>query len=313
MSFLLLSDWLSICDIGGLGEPSIPATRFYTYYVDFNKGFSPILTPEFSIDDSPKTIEKYYLSAQDILINLYNLSLEIIPIEDDEVMASKKVIEWCSKHIHPYNINKIYDSIPNIDDYHKEVKDPYISPRSWYEEKAKKALELAQINLFDFLKDLRNLHELTKTYYGIFCFKDGDSKIIENLKTVLEYTSQWNKLAEKILRDNKISKDALKNFAKSIPDVKLSVKFDEKKNSFYLGPKLDSVFDIATYALIRWIATNAPNMDDTDTKKTLFVCEACGKIGVKNGNRQKYCSSQACQNIRNARKSARNKKRKKDK
>lgn len=220
----------------------------------------------------------------------------------------KKVIEWCSKHIHPYNINKIYDSIPNIDDYYKEVKAPYISPRSWYEEKAKKALELAQINLFDFLKDLRNLYELTKTYYGLFCFKDGDSKTIENLKTVLEYTSQWNKLAEKILRDNKISKDALKNFAKSIPDVKLSVKFYEKKNSFYLGPKLDSVFDIATYALIRWIATNAPNMDDTDTKKSLFVCEACGKIGVKNGNRQKYCATKECQDIRNAR----NKRRKKD-
>ncbi|MFD3156710.1 hypothetical protein ACFIJ5_07590 [Haloimpatiens sp. FM7330] len=50
-------------------------------------------------------------------------------------------------------------------------------------------------------------------------------------------------------------------------------------------------------------------MDNTDTKKALFVCEACGKMGVKNGNRQKYCSSQSCQNIRNARKSARNKRR----
>lgn len=53
-------------------------------------------------------------------------------------------------------------------------------------------------------------------------------------------------------------------------------------------------------------------MDDTDTKKALFVCEACGKIGVKNRNRQKYCSTKDCQNIRNARKSARNKRRKKD-
>jgi hypothetical protein len=313
VSLLDLTEWISICDIGGLGEPPIPAIRFYTYYIDFNKGFSPVLTPEFTIDDSPKTLEKYYLSAQNILIRLYNLSLEIIPIEDNEVMVAKKIIKWCSDNIHPYNINKIYDSIPNIDDFHKEVKDLYISPRSWYEGKVEKALELAEINLFDFLKDLRRLHELVKTYYGIFSFQDGDSKIIEELKTVLQYESQWNRLAKKILEEKKISKDTLKKFAESIPDVQLSVKFDENKNSFYIGPKFDSIFDIATYALIRLVITNAPNMDDTDIRKTLFVCQACGKIGVKTGNRQKYCDIDSCQNVRNSRKTARSKKRKKDK
>jgi hypothetical protein len=88
------------------------------------------------------------------------------------------------------------------------------------------------------------------------------------------------------------------------------MKFNVETNNFYIGPDLNSVFEIATYALIRWIASNAPNMEDTDTRKTLFICEACGKIGVKTGPRQKYCGTKECQDIRNARKTSRSKKKK---
>jgi len=309
---LKLTEWLTICDIGGLGEPSIPATRFYTYYVDYNKGWSPILTPEFTIDDSPVTKENLYLSAQEILLRLYNLAIEIIALGDDEIRISEKVIKWCSDNLHPYNINKIYKSIPNMDDFRIEETDPYASPRKWYEEKIKETIELSEINLYEFLKDLNGLYELTKTYYGIFSFKSGSSQIIEDLKTILQYKSQWNKLATKIIDDKKISGESLKKFAETIPEIQFSMKFDEKNNTFYIGPDLNSVFEIATYALIRWIATNAPNMEDTDTKKTLFICEACGKIGVKSGPRRKYCATKECQGTRNARKAARSKKNVKD-
>jgi len=307
---LELNDWLTICDIGGLGEPSIPATRFYTYYVEYNKGWSPLLTPEFTIDDRPETKENYYLSAQDILLRLYNLSVEIIELEDNETKVAEKVIKWCSDNIHPYNLNEIYKAIPNIDDFYKEVTDPYASTRSWYEKKVQKIINIAEVNLNEFLKDLKDLYELTKTYYGIFCFEDGNPTAIEDLKTVLQYTSQWNKLATNIMKEKQISQESLVKFANTIPSIQFSMKFNVETNNFYIGPDLNSVFEIATYALIRWIASNAPNMEDTDTRKTLFICEACGKIGVKTGPRQKYCATKGCQDIRNARKTSRSKKKK---
>ena len=127
---------------------------------------------------------------------------------------------------------------------------------------------------------------------------------------IIEYTSQWNTLSSRIIQENKISTESLKEFAKTIPSIKFTMKFNEKTNNFYIGPELNSVFEIATYALIRWIASNAPNMEDTDTRKTLFICEACGRIGVKSGSRQKYCSTKECQDIRNARKASRSKKKK---
>lgn len=186
-----ISDWLSVYDIGGLGEPLIPAVRFYTYYLDINRGFSPVLIPEFFINDCPKTLSRYYLSAQEILIKLYNLSVDILPFIDDELLLAKKISLWCSKNIHPYNINKIYNLIPNLDDFDNEVSDSFISKRSWYENKVNKIIDMATINLLDFLRDICILHELTKTYFGISSIQGGDFKVFKEIsKIVLHFESQ---------------------------------------------------------------------------------------------------------------------------
>lgn len=278
---LNLNDWLSVFDIGGLGEASIPAVRFYTYNMEFNKGYSPILVPEISIDEMPTKLKRCSLSAQDILISLYNLAVDIFKDDFDyDVVVAKKVIKWCSENIHPYNIELIYNSIPNIDDYNKEDNESYFSPRSWYEEKVCEFKELAEINLYTFINDLKTLYEITKTYYGMICFQDDDTRMFQELQTILQFPTAWNKLSFKILEQKDISSNILKEFAESIPSVKICVKYDTVNKNFYIGPKLDSIFDIALYSLIRIIVTNAPNMEDTDTRKTLFICEACGRINV---------------------------------
>ena len=68
-----VSDWLSVCDIGGLGEAPITATRFYMYSVEYDEKTSALmLIPECEIDDPPTSVQKYYLTGQQILSNLYN-------------------------------------------------------------------------------------------------------------------------------------------------------------------------------------------------------------------------------------------------
>lgn len=83
---------------------------------------------------------------------------------------------------------------------------------------------------------MKDLYELTKTYYGIFCFEDGNSKAIKDLKTVLQYTSQWNKLATKIIKEKQISQESLVKFANTIPSIQFSMKFNVETNNFYNWP-----------------------------------------------------------------------------
>ncbi len=48
------------------------------------------------------------------------------------------------------------------------------------------------------------------------------------------------------------------------------------------------------------MATNAPNLDFGDSKTAVSICESCGKMFVKTGNRQEVCSNEECQKALNA-------------
>lgn len=306
-----VSDWLSICDIGGLGETAITATRFYMYSLEVNKGFSPLLIPECEIDEPPTTVKKYYLTGQQILVSLYNLFEEIRPIEDELLLMSRKVMGWCTYHAHPYDIVTINAMIPDVKDYN-EPTGSLVSHRTWYEQKSKEILEVAQINLMDFMNDLRDLYERTKTYYAIIEAQQGDFRQIEEIsKTVLNFESEWNRIAKRIAKNKAVTAEVLESYAKTITEMKITLRFDSKKSTYYLAPELNSVFDIANYALVRLIATNAPNLEDGDSKVAIAFCSGCGKMFVKTGNRQKFCEDETCQAIRNARKAAAYRERKK--
>lgn len=297
-------DWLAICDIGGLGEPAISATRFYTYYLEVNQGFAPLLIPECEIDDPPGEIQKYYLNGQQLLISLYNLYEDILPYEDDPVISGKRVIHWCSRHAHPYDIRKIRDSIPNMADF-AEPPDSFVSLRSWYEQKSQALRDLARINLYSFCSDLRGLYERTKTYAALTQAGQGDFKMLEQVsRQVLHHRSENNEIAGLVMAKGEVTADFMDRYARSVPGVDVALHYDHSQAGFYLAPRLDSVFAIANYALLRMMATNAPNLDFSDSKTAVSFCESCGKMFVKTGNRQKVCSNEECQKARNARKAA---------
>ena len=65
--------------------------------------------------------------------------------------------------------------------------------------------------------------------------------------------------------------------------------------SSFILPGFTSVFDAAYYALARFVATQPEVPTKEDGGKTpLGICESCGKIFFKNGNRQKYCDDPEC-------------------
>ena len=50
------------------------------------------------------------------------------------------------------------------------------------------------------------------------------------------------------------------------------------------------------------VTKNAPKMDEVWHKQSVALCECCGKMFIKQGNRQKYCKDPLCQAERKNRK-----------
>ena len=95
----------------------------------------------------------------------------------------------------------------------------------------------------------------------------------------------------------------LDNFLSELPKFPLELTLDDVGEMKIL-PGFTSVFDAAYYALARFAATQPEVPTKEDGGKTpLGICESCGKIFFKNGNRQKYCDDPECKKERNRRKS----------
>lgn len=330
-----VGDWLFCCDIGGLGETSVKAVRFQTYALEFNKGYSPLLEAECVIDEMPKKLKNHSLTGLKILISLYNLYEEIKAHDDqDDVMTAKLVAKWCQKHVHPYHFSEIYSLIPLLKDYaeleedegsKRDLTDPMerllraqeqsgnieqpvalpLSKRGWYEKKSKAIADLAVVNLYEFMDDLRRLYERAKTYNGIADARNGDFTLIRTIaNNTLNFSSVWNDIAREIVAEGKVTDTALEKFADSLPEIPLKTAYSSEKEFVYVAPKLNSVFDVANYALILLVASNAPNLEDSQSKQVITFCAACGKMFAKTGPRQKYCETFECQRVRFARNAA---------
>ena len=88
------------------------------------------------------------------------------------------------------------------------------------------------------------------------------------------------------------------------PKFAMNLKYDVLKKQIRLEPVVNSAIDAAYFALSRFAAVNAGALDDYGVKTNIAFCQACGWAFIKRGNRQKYCGTMQCQNIRNNRKSS---------
>ena len=103
---------------------------------------------------------------------------------------------------------------------------------------------------------------------GVFCKMNGKSKIIEYIDLPKEMSEELDENGE----------------LKVMPDF-------------------HSVFDAARFALSQYVSIPTDYPIAYADRVGVATCECCGRLFIKNGNRQKYCGCPECKKERNRRKS----------
>jgi len=82
--------------------------------------------------------------------------------------------------------------------------------------------------------------------------------------------------------------------------LKMELSYDERRKEFIYAPVLDSIFDIAWFALYRIAISGAHSAIDYKRTFRTIQCRACGRTVVATGNNQLYCNEVECQSFRRA-------------
>lgn len=157
-------------------------------------------------------------------------------------------------------------------------------------------LECYEFPLSKITTDLQRLYEDTEILQYFYCLRhDLDfGRKLPNTERAQKCANIASLSEIKLLRE-------LDRFLSELPKSPMELTIDEL-GELKIIPGFNSVFEAAYYALARFVAVS-PDAPTHDGGKTpLAICESCGKIFFKNGNRQKYCDDLECKKERNRRK-----------
>ncbi|NCU25934.1 hypothetical protein EOM86_04350 [Candidatus Nomurabacteria bacterium] len=179
--------------------------------------------------------------------------------------------------------------------------------RNGFFNKEQMDFDINLLNYFSFsckkmLADLKALYENTIT---AFTYKDlmdsNPGKAKDTYKPLLEaggkdICREWTEIRDADRMEH------LDRFVRFLPALRMGAQYSAEAGKLLFLPYVNSVFDSAYYALVRFISIDAGATSDTGGKTSIDLCKACGSIFVKNGNRQMYCGNMICQSVRNNRK-----------
>ncbi|MGI6360430.1 MAG: hypothetical protein ACOX02_05280 [Acholeplasmatales bacterium] len=293
-------------EIGGIADTAYRLVRYDDYM--FEDGV---------------TIEKYNLINEDMIVNKNPLSMPTL--DDDNTITGKKllisllkladdidkncktkyetvdkIIEWCKKVAHPYDINKLYEK------YEADLLgiEPDIPIDLVYD---------GSFKYYDFMQDLCDLYDVVINWHAFselirgnvdYAYNLNDSgpsfingSIYEKYKRVKndrginltrEDRQNWIKdnytgdfietlikereahniygdlLSKETFRKN-VLKDKKKIYSRIIsyiPPVRMKLKYIDNEGNAEFRAEINSVFDICWYTLARMIASNAPQQDE---------------------------------------------------
>ena len=278
-------DRLSIFDLGSLNENKKITAKFTKYEVDHRSDRTYIcaLLEEGKL---PEWQEGYGLDGQKLLLSLCNLYLEIE--NTDEWEACHHIISWCKANAFPYCSESL-----KVHEYDWELLQDSERWELWVN-----ILNGYEFTLERITADLKRLYEDMEILLHFYNVKNDleSSRALPKNKRVQEYADISSLTEMQLLY-------RLDNFLSELPKFPLELTLDDVGEMKIL-PGFTSVFDAAYYALARFVATQPEVPTKEDGGKTpLGICESCGKIFFKNGNRQKYCDDPECKKERNRRKS----------
>ena len=335
---------LQMADIGGVGSITYKKVIYSGYiYVASDDG-------QFIVPTSKKPVinpqEDYDLTGEKILIEVCNLARDInlfdvdytLPDENKkEIRRARKksyvdlIIDWCSTHMHPYDIEDLYEK------YH--IGRDGVEPVAFDD-----GLD-GSFKLSDFMRDLAYVNGVFTAYYALIETINGNPyrayelyqegryfdtlDIFEKYKYTITYDDyeedpNWDviKAMQESNKHQHVKENNMKEFKNAviadkdnilqflssmIPDLKMTLLYKNNKVAFTAN--VNSIFDICWYTIARFIATNSGSLDldlsiDTENFRSTHVgvCRSCGRWMEMKSNRQLYCDREDCQKDRNRRK-----------
>jgi hypothetical protein len=324
--------WLTICKVTGLGESDYHAVRFSNYAID-----NGTITPEVEIEEPPSVLPHHNISGQKLLTHLYSL-YETINSEQNTIAPNVLIAQWCMKQIHPYGIDELYRSAPDMQEFfakigavRKEQSDSYDDSGRPVSRKAQESvpdklesrlrayekepgvwisgrqefkaysIPLRQYGTFtvdQFLADLREIYYAVNVYHAIKALEDGDLSQAAEIALDGKYSNGMEHLSKQLLNGSLKKSEAFDYFCSLCRTLKMELRYDCRWKEFVYAPVLTSVFDIAWFALFRLAVSGADKAAAEKSNVRTIQCRACGRTVVATNNRQKYCNDAECQDFR---------------
>lgn len=271
-------------EFGGLNDNKKITTVFDRYQTT-EIGGELYIEPIFEAGKCPALQEGYGINGQRLWVSLQNLYLETHNLDDTE--AADVIITWCKENVHPYYFyGDPYDAFDISQEKDAEYWDMMIN-----------CLEMFTFSVKRMRSDLQLLYD--RTCLMMMLYSSIHMTISKEQYAEIEETKGFEKIstASPLERCHMI-----KNYIdKEMPKTPLALTLDEN-GEFCIAPAFTSVFDVAYYALSLYLTASPDYPLHWGARTGIGYCESCGKIYIKNGNRQKYCDDPECKKERNRRK-----------
>ena len=259
-------------------------TATFKYYEKKEQDGKIMITAYLGEGDVPKLKRGYGLDGNELWLSLNNLYQNICGKDDNS--AADDIISWCQHYAHPYYASQ------GIEEY------------KWDIEKDTEYWDFSTNILGNFTFDVRTMRKDLETLYR-------DTLVILMFKKCLERLDVSDDLAQITWTNEFVGFNSfptqthlskISAYLNQMNGVTMKLGLDEN-GELKVMPDFHSVFDAARFALSQYVSIPMDYPIAYAERVGIATCECCGRLFIKNGNRQKYCDNTECKKERNRRKS----------
>ena len=331
-------DLLPFGVIGGVGQFVYHNFRFTDYRFEPQDNGDTIVVPILDSSTPLDAVSDEKLDGNRILTGLFDLAKKIDSFDTKENCA-QLIVQWCVDNMHPYDLDTLYTMLVSdekVDDLElmssTAIQDGTFSLRRFIKDlgclynavRMKMALDCISIGEEDLAY---NLYCGGRFYEAPSYFEKYKTPEVEipddlipdslldekdGLIRAMEIEQEYIKahppvVTEKghFVREPFDGYEELRSHLFDMfPDFKLRLKADPADGKVALAAVVDSVFDIAWYALAHLITEEPTLADlgrrDKNLKGIMETCRNCGRLFIRYNSRNHYCDNEKCQKARNA-------------
>ena len=259
-------------------------TATFKYYEKKEQDGKIMITAYLGEGDIPKLKRGYGLDGNELWLSLNNLYQNIRGKNDNS--AADNIISWCQHYAHPYYASQ------GIGEY------------KWDIEKDTEYWDFFTNILGNFTFDVRTMRKDLETLYR-------DTLVILMFKKCLERLDVSDDLAQITWTNEFVDFNSfptqthlskISSYLNKMNGTTIKLGLDEN-GELKIMPDFHSVFDAARFALSQYVSIPMDYPIAYAERVGIATCECCGRLFIKNGNRQKYCDDPECKKERNRRKS----------